>query len=371
MICPFCHNEIADGSLICPFCDEQIAVRAEREKCDAIAKSWRHVLSDTLHKSLFLVGLIMMAILNVALLLNILRSITAPAAMFVGCIPLVFAILTLISMIQVYAKKSDLERNDMKFLSMYMTWGHIVGVLSTVFAAIASLSLVIFGLAFNVIVEYFDTYADEIREALGEAYAAQFDQVQKYLDFFRGIGATGTLIICLLTAAVLMIYFINYMLTFSRANKFYNTTINSVEANVGQTTIKAPVKRMYVFGVLIVLGGVGVNITYASDALTVSFNTSVSAMALGAYLFVTGLLFESIVKAYNGQVAAYRVALDNLTRVEQETAAFRTQVRMEHTEAEKQNADPVSAPAEVPAPAADAEHKEVSGDDSAQNGGSN
>lgn len=61
MICPFCHNEIADGSLICPFCDEQIAVRAEREKCDAIAKSWRHVLSDTLHKPLFLVGLIMMA----------------------------------------------------------------------------------------------------------------------------------------------------------------------------------------------------------------------------------------------------------------------------------------------------------------------
>lgn len=342
MICPFCHNEIADTSLVCPFCDENVAVHAEREKCDAISKGWRNVLGATLHKPLFLVGLILMALINVALFMNIVLDIRTPYAMIIDCIPFVFAVLTLVSMIQVYAKKDAPERNDMKFLSMYMLWQYIGGIISTVLASFISVALLFVGFASKAIVDNFDQFAEEAMKSVGEEYAQEMQQVLDVMRNFKELGSTAILIICVLSAVILMFFVINYMLTFARANKFYAKVIASVDANVGQATIKAPVKRMYIFGVLIVLGGIGsVSITNFAGAATV---------ALGGYLFVSGLLFNSIVSAYNAQVAAYNDALGTLTGVENMTSAFRAQVRMEHTEAEKHKTEQASAEAEPPAP---------------------
>ncbi len=89
----------------------------------------------------------------------------------------------------------------------------------------------------------------------------------------------------------------------------------------------APVKRLYVFGVITLIASIGVFATMGV--------TGIYTLGLAAYTFVTGLFFKDVAATYEANVAKLASEEAELKHAEEETAALRTKNKRIEEEKER------------------------------------
>ena len=335
MICPTCKSEIPDGSLICPSCQEEIEAKKLREKCEATRKGWHDTLGKEFHKPVFLILLISLAVVVVGEVLSAIgvlkTSLPAFIIMLIFCIAMA---ISLVASIKLYAKK-QFDAKDMKGLTSMCSLMVFFCVLATIAVSIFAVLLVIAGAALASVASSAGSTMGEIGSAAGDAAEAagsadissRIEQIFGNLQSALNVGAGVLVVITIVVAVLLIAFFVNYTLTYSRAKKFYRSLMKSADGLVGQTQIVAPVKRLYVFGVITLIASIGV---FASMGVT-----GIYTLGLAAYTFVTGLFFKDVAATYEANVAKLASEEAELKHAEEETAALRAKNKRIEEEKER------------------------------------
>lgn len=323
MICPICKSEIPDNSLICPSCQEEIETKKLREKCEATRKGWHDALGKEFHKPVFLVLLISLAVVvfgeAVSAVGFLKTSIPSFVVMLVFCIAM---LISLVASIKLYAKK-QFDSKDMKGLTSMCSLMVFFCVMSTIAVSIFAVLLVIAGIALasgvtnagGSIGEIGSIAGDAASSAGGADISGQIEQIFGNLQSTLNVGAGVLVAIVAIVAVLLIAFFVNYTLTYSRAKKFYISLMKSADGFVGQTQIVAPVKRLYVFGVITLLASIGVFATMGV--------TGIYTLGLAVYTFVTGLFFKNVAATYEANVTKLANDEAELKHAEEETAMLR------------------------------------------------
>ena len=323
MICPTCKSEIPDNSLICPSCQEEIETKRLREKCEATRKGWHDALGKEFHKPVFLVLLISLAVVvfgeAVSAVGFLKTSIPSFVVMLVFCIAM---LISLVASIKLYAKK-QFDSKDMKGLTSMCSLMVFFCVMSTIAVSIFAVLLVIAGIALASAVTNAGGSIGEIGSIAGDAASSaggadisgQIEQIFSNLQSTLNVGAGVLVAIVAIVAVLLIAFFVNYTLTYSRAKKFYISLMKSADGFVGQTQIVAPVKRLYVFGVITLLASIGVFATMGV--------TGIYTLGLAVYTFVTGLFFKNVAATYEANVTKLANDEAALKHAEEETAMLR------------------------------------------------
>ncbi len=335
MICPTCKSEIPDGSLICPSCQEEIETKKLREKCEATRKGWHDALGKEFHKPVFLILLISLAVVVFGEILSAIgvlkTSIPAFVVILIFCIAMA---ISLVASIKLYAKK-QFDSKDMKGLTSMCSLMVFFCVMSTIAVSILAVLLVIAGIALASAVTNAGGSIGEIGSIAGDAassaggadIANQIEQIFGNLQSTLNVGAGVLVAIVVIVAVLLVAFFVNYTLTYSRAKKFYRSLMKSADSFVGQMQIVAPVKRLYFFGVITLIASIGVFATMGV--------TGIYTLGLAVYTFVTGLFFKDVAATYEANVAKLASEEAELKHAEEETAALRAKNKRIEEEKER------------------------------------
>lgn len=334
MICPTCKSEIPENSLICPSCQEEIEVKKLRDKCEATRKGWHDSLGKEFHKPIFLVLLISLAVVVLGELISAISSISTSVPLFIFMLVIcAFMAVSLVASIKLYASKQFRSEN-IKGLTTMCSVMVVFCTLLTIAASIIAILLVIAGMAVASVANSAGKVIGSAGSAAGSAASlsdaeagSQIEELFSDIQSALNVGAGVLVAITIIVAVLLVAFFINYNLTYSRAKKFYKSLMQSADGLVGQTQIAPPVKRLYVFGVLTLIGSIGVFATAGVQGIY--------TLGLAVYTFATGLFFKDISTTYEANVITLQKEEAELKHAEEQTAALRAKNKRIEEEKER------------------------------------
>ena len=332
MICPACKTEIADNSLICPSCGEEILCKQRREKCAETKKSWQNTLSLEFRKPLFLGCMICLALISLILLINaIVPLFDFEPALTTSLFYLLILTLTafsLVSSVKAYLKKEPLVGRDLRFIHYFSTLMMTLGILMIVTVSILTVILLIVGATVASLANKVSGAADSLSDFSDEIGDSFGEELFGDLSGFLHLSGTLLVVVILILCTLLILFAVNFTLTYSRANKFYKTIARSLDKLDPSKKIVAPVKRMYVFGILTALLGC---LCFAG-----SWQLALFLIGIGGYTFIHGLFFRSIAASYQNTLDEIQRDRDALKEAEEQTASLRARQKAELEEKRQQ-----------------------------------
>ena len=327
MICPTCKSEIPDNSLICPSCQEEIETKRLREKCEATRKGWHDTLGKEFHKPLFLVVLIALAAAFIGEVIAIITTIPAIAILraniFTLIVEIFFCIAMLISLIaslMIYTKQ-EFNANDMKGLTSILSWLTFAGVISTIGVCLIYAILLIPTLIMlptgnaDFVVRAAEISGGSAGSADVSNITAQIEEYIQKIFTTLNLSIGFIVVFCIVLIVLTIVLLVNFTMTYSRAKKFYRTLMGSADGMIGQTKIVPPVKRLYFFGILMLLASI--------PAFMIMGLSGIYTLGMGVYTFFTGLFFKDVGAAYEANVAQLAREEEELKHAETETAMLR------------------------------------------------
>ncbi|HBL84030.1 MAG: hypothetical protein A2Y17_05670 [Clostridiales bacterium GWF2_38_85] len=257
MICPKCGKEIPDGTV----CDCKATIQSSFDQQQTQQPNMvLGTAKSTFSSQTFFVGIILLAVSIFFSLLTIGNGY--------NFVSIILDVVTIIAFFMFYSecKKSDIERFDIKSIKIYNIILKINIVLAAIFSVLALLSIFLFNLIKDYIIDFINENLTDVFNS--EAFASRMQQMKEMypdFDFMSFITSDQFISIFIaILAVVLIIVLAITILYYSKILKTVNAIKGVIETGVENPFVSTfVIVMLYIFGVLSIISGVTSLLSFA------------------------------------------------------------------------------------------------------------
>ena len=287
---------------------------AERDrhtkKRAALRNRVREIISEKMHSPLFLIVAIMMTGIAVLSLLSVVLALVqgGGAASFLGGLIVnvpaaICAIVSAVASWKMYGAKDTRSSDKIKGAGAYMGYMAVMGILMCIVAGFVAVLLVVLAATVKEV-------GDSVSGPIADLQQIANEEGMPDLAGIISGGSTAVAVVLILVAVLLMVFFICYTMTFTKANSHLKYLREAVSTEVYDISRKTPIVLAFIFGGLtIVLGAVG---------MVASWSLGLLFLFTGIYLILSAIVFRSILNAEKENDAVLQTEIQTLVALEEQ-----------------------------------------------------
>lgn len=331
MICPKCKESISDEVLICPVCSEESARVVQAQKCEEIRKKTKGLLDQEFHSKSYLIYMIFLAMACLIGVISLFNSLIN--ANFMGAVlPVAFtacAISSLVRMLNVYKSKGEITAEQIKKLTAFISFMITLGIFECIGFGIVALVVFAVGMSVYSVGHKIGSASEDISDIFGAVGDTGYEEgasAESIFSSFSSIMETGSALVLFIFTAIavlLMVYAINFTITYTSAKSYYYSLAETAEKCTYKNK-KVPFVRSYIFGGLTALLGL-VILVMASAA----WQIALLFIGIGGYTIVTGMWFKTVHEKQIGVHDEYCNELKKLEEIQGLTVQERCRIANE------------------------------------------